>query len=212
VPVVFGAEPTDEIDACVDVTDISDLLGTVQLGTVCAEDGEFEYTVEIPTDECGEFDIYNVASFVTDTTGTYGEDDHTINFEVVGCDEDVGCVRSPGYYMTHDDDPRWGGLQGTYLFETGVTYLEAVQSPGGLCNTLARQWVTALLNLLNGASMDPDVQDAFDEAADILASFDEDTFESCDLDALDLDPDLVSSLATILDRYNNGLGGAPYCD
>jgi hypothetical protein len=207
VPVVFGAEPSDQIDECVDVTDSSTLVGTVPLGTVCGEDGEFQYSVEIPTDVCEELEIYNVASFVTNDTGTTGQDDHTINIAVVGCDEEVVCVYSPGYYKNHPEDPRWGGLQDADLFDTGLEYLEALQSPGGLCNNLALHYVAALLNLGAGATMDPVVQQAFDDAEMILAGFASPAeFESCDVDE-----DFVSSITSILDGFNNGQGGAPHC-
>jgi hypothetical protein len=208
VPFSFG-EPTDEIDECVDVTD--SVYG--DLGMVCADDEDedkvFEYTVPITFDVCEEFVVENVTSFVTNDTGAEGEDGHTINVEVVGCDGGEGCVFSPGYYKNHPDDPRWVDVLGpsgknTSLFTTDLTYFQAVSMQGTPCTNLARQYAAATLN---GAPDSPsdEVVDAYDLAAQLLIA--EGSFQTCELTA-----NAVDDIIEILDAFNNGLTeGAPHC-
>jgi hypothetical protein len=89
--VEFGDDPTNEIDACIDVNDVLEINGVEvldeDLGTVCAPDhldanGEYEFlytrTFGAGGDfalECDNNTVDNVASFITNDTGTTGEDD-----------------------------------------------------------------------------------------------------------------------------------------
>jgi hypothetical protein len=99
--VVWGANPTNEIDECVDVSDLLTINGIDEpseyLGEVCAPDdltdGEylFEYTRtfgaggEFPL-ACDNNTVDNVASFITNDTDTEGEDD--AGFQIfVTCEE-----------------------------------------------------------------------------------------------------------------------------
>jgi hypothetical protein len=69
VPFTFGA-PTTEVDATVNVKDVSDLFGDVDLGTVTAPNGDtFPYTKDLAwedygQEECGDFRYDNTATIV----------------------------------------------------------------------------------------------------------------------------------------------------
>jgi hypothetical protein len=218
-------DPTTEEDDCVDVTD--DKIG--DLGEVCLDDLDendeytFEdvtYTIGSPeTDECGEFDSINVASFTTNTNGDTDSDDHTVTINVVGCDGG-GCTLTPGYWKTHSEmgpapyDDNWANLGSqTLFFLSGQTYYEVLWTPpkGNAYYILARAYIAAQLNILHGA--DPtDAQAAFDEATGLFG-----IYTPGDVAALkgkngkETRAQFIA-LAETLDAYNNGLIGPGHCD
>jgi hypothetical protein len=73
------------------------------LGTICADDEDKSvwYLWEVATgqEECGLYDVYNVASFETSDTHAIGEDNWTVNVEIL-CLE-LGCTLTRGYWQTH---------------------------------------------------------------------------------------------------------------
>jgi hypothetical protein len=99
------------------------------------------------------------------------------------------------------------------FFSTGLTYLEVLEqakSGGNAYYILAFQWIAAELNQLAGASIPGGVEDAFDEAADLLADWDPDDVEA--MSGNDPIRERFISLASTLDAYNNGLSGPEHCD
>jgi hypothetical protein len=212
----FADATVEEIDECIDVSD--DQKGP--LGTVCADEAPFtfDYTLDLSYEECGEYTFVNVASFVTNDTGTTGSDDHTVNVNVP-CD--FGCTLTPGYWKTHSIygpapyDDTWALIgEDTPFFLSEQSYYEVLWTPaagGNAYYILAHAYIAAELNFLNGA--DPtDVQAAFDAATALF-----ETYTPAEIAALRgpsgnaLRSQFID-LATTLDAYNNGLIGPGYCD
>ncbi len=81
--ITFG-EPTNVIDECVTVTD--SLQGV--LGTACANESPKTWTYNRtvgPYATCGDFNVRNTASFVTNDTGATGSDNWNVLVHVIGC-------------------------------------------------------------------------------------------------------------------------------
>jgi hypothetical protein len=92
-PISFG-DPTELVDEEITVNDT--LLGFV--GTVHADEAPktfiIPYTITAPSDNCGIFEIPNIADFVTNDTGATGSDDALVVLDVL-CLE--GCT--PGFWQ-----------------------------------------------------------------------------------------------------------------
>ena len=99
-PYSFAGVAPQEIDECVAVTD--SMAGN--LGTVCGKDAPktFTYTRTIGGyTECGEFEVDNTASFLTNDTGATGSDGAGVDV-TVPCEPPAnGCTRTIGYWKTH---------------------------------------------------------------------------------------------------------------
>jgi hypothetical protein len=138
----------------------------------------------------------------------------------VPCDGDEGCTLTPGYWKTHSKygpapyDATWA-LYGedNVFFLSGLSNYEVLwtEPKGGHgYYILAHAYIAAQLNLLNGASMPSDVQDALDNATALFGMYTPD-----EIGALSGDDALRKQfvrLAETLDDYNNGLIGPGHCD
>lgn len=214
--VVFG-EPTTETDECVTVTD--DKKGT--LGTVCAGSSPDTttfgpYALDVgPYAECGVYEFKNTATFTTNDTKTTGSSSWTVTVTVPCAG---GCTLTQGYWKTHSQegpapyDDNWGNLRGgleekTPFFSSGESYYEVLWTApkGNAYFILARQYIAAELNLLNGAGITSEVAAAMAAAKTLFETYGPDEVK-CQVrtDALEL--------ATTLDDYNNGLIGPGHCD
>ena len=214
VPVIFDA-PIGEVDECVNVTD--DKFG--DLGTVCAGDADktFKYSMTVgPFETCGLYEVANKASFMTNDTGAYGFDVVKIPVDVP-CDE--GCTLTPGYWKTHSSygpapyDDTWAQIgEGTAFFFSGKSYYEVLQTPsagGNAYYILARAYIAAKLNQLNGASVPDAVATAF---ASATVLFDNPAHTPAYVGGLKGSARATwINLAYVLDRYNNGLYGPMHC-
>jgi len=213
----FTSATIDAVDDCVDVTD--DQVGP--LGSVCVGDAPrtFAYDGAAGPYECGEHQLVNVASLVTDDTGATGSDAWTIAV-TVPCE--LGCTLTPGYWKTHSShgpapyDDTWALLPAgaeTPFYLSGQTYYQALWTPPArnAYYILARAFIAAQLNQLDGASFGA-AQSAWDQAAALLA-----VYTPADIAALKgaagngLRAQLIA-LAATLDAYNNGLIGPGHCD
>jgi hypothetical protein len=156
-PFAFG-DPAKQVDAEVDVKDLSDLFGEVLLGSISAKGKtvgavtKFDYGKELKHEdfaECGKFNYDNVAT-VYKTPPVSDKARLTV---IVECPPLHGCT--PGYWRNHAD--RWYGASPSHLFDTvfGVTYLPGV-TLGMAINepqkygTFAFHAVAALLNSYGG--------------------------------------------------------------
>ena len=231
----FG-DPSNETDECIDVTDTN--VGV--LGTVCAADAPatFEYTLFFGQHpdadvqlECGDNTHRNVASFVTNDTGTMDDDDWTVNAQVA-CE--TGCTLTQGYWKTHSErgpapyDSTWNQLPGldgmpndgddgstTLFYFSGQDYFDVLwTSPqgGNAYYILAHQYIAAQLNGLNGVSMPSDVQTAFDEAT---AWFDDPAHTPATAGLKGRRGNLIRRMllewAGILAGFNEGATGPGHC-
>ncbi len=226
--VAFDANnPTNEVDECIDVTDSE--FGP--LGNVCASQApaSFHYVVTFgpfaDPDDCGDHDFPNTASFETNDTGTTGDDSWNVHV-FVACEGVGGCTLTLGYWKTHSMrgpapyDDTWaliGPMQHkTLFFGSGEKYIEVLwTSPkGNAWYILARQYIAAELNMLNGASVPADVQDAFNLAAVLLQEYDADGPKTIGKNKIPKGPDRKPAIqaAKLLDQYNNGIVGPGHCD
>jgi hypothetical protein len=214
--VIFG-DPTTEVDECIDVTD--DRYGS--LGLVCAGDAPktFNYSLYVgPYDACGTYQFTNIASFITNDTGTTGGDSWTIDIDVP-CE---GCTLTPGYWKTHSQkgpapyDDNWVNLgpdeEDTIFFLSGQSYYEVLWTAprGNAYYILAHAYIAAKLNFLNGA--DPSAaQAAFDEATALFNHYNpEEIADAKGKTGKELRAQFID-LAEILDDYNNGYIGPGHC-
>jgi hypothetical protein len=214
--VVFG-DPADEIDECIDVSDtFAGFLGTVCAGSALPV--TFSYSRWIgPYDACGEYTVTNIASFITNDNGDTGSASWTIDVTVPCAG---GCTLTPGYWKTHSEygpapyDDTWALLSNgadTPFFSTGYTYFEILHMPpqgGNAYLILAHAYIAAELNVLNGASIPPDVLDAWIEAQALLVAYES---EASIPKNQKVDRARAIYLAGILDDYNNGYIGPGHC-
>jgi hypothetical protein len=225
---------TDDNGTPGDATDDID-LGTVCVGDLDENDSfTFDlYEIEIGPFECGETEFTNTASFATSDQD--GEDDDTGSASYViaidvPCPE--GCTLTLGYWKTHNfsfhdglaapPDDTWlllGDADGDLadeaedetFFLSGQTYYEVLWTSGGgnAYYLLARQYIAAQLNVLNGAD-DSAIATAFSEATTLF-----ETYTPAEIGALkgkDALRQQFITLAGTLGSYNEGLIGPGHCD
>ncbi len=184
-PYTFGL--ANETDECIDV---EDTLGGV-LGTVCADDPPadftFEYSYDVGPAECGETDVPNTASFETNDNAETGSDNWNVHI-IVDCDQ--GCTLTQGYWKTHSEfgpapeDETWlllPDVDGDTILEgpnetfflSGKTWYEVfwTKPAGNAYYTLAKQYMAAVLNVLNGASTTPAVDTALASAKTLFETY-----------------------------------------
>ena len=119
----------------------------------------------------------------------------------------TGYVHSLGYWRTHNVYATVPTLQDSWPVPEhaqlcSLTYYDIVMTPPKGCawRMLARQWVVALLNAVDGAELPPDVYDAMWVAEALLGD---------DCTITEAEHDLAISLAELLTAYNEGLLGVP---
>jgi hypothetical protein len=221
--VVATGAPESETDACIDLFD--EYLGdTHALGQVCADESPavrmFVGPITIEADTDCEFEVENLARFVTNDSGTTGSDSITVAVERSDCDEAEGCVLTPGYWKTHSSngpapyDDNWESVGEDTPFFLAVdkegdplSWYEVLwQKPkGNAYFTLARAFIAATLNGNNGADASQQVLDALAEAETLF-----ETYTIAQIGALrgnQAPRPRILELAGILDMYNNGTGG-----
>lgn len=218
--VSFASAKIYKEDDCVDVDD--DKFGS--LGEVCATGtGEFEeeipYSMEVPSDMCGESEYTNTASFITNTSESTGDSSVTIAIFV---DCVMGCTLTQGYWKTHSEfgpapyDSTWALLNPsgaeTTFFLSGMSYHKVMWTPpaGNAYYNLAHQYIAAQMNELNDADMPPAVHTAFNSATTLF-----NTYTPAQIKALKGNSTLRKQfidLAGILGSYNEGMKGVPHCD
>jgi len=184
----------------------------------------------------GEYDLSNVPGDVSEVTVSVyspnhliGEDDGDsffVNGIVVDVDkvnEDPGCTLTQGYWKTHSKydgdkyDKTWAELgEDSNFYLSGKSYYKALKrSPrGNKYYVLARQFIAAKLNFLNGA--DPsDAKEAFDKAATLFEKYTPSQIAKLKHNrsrrAKRLKRKFVK-LAKVLEEYNNGIIGPGNCD
>jgi hypothetical protein len=129
-----------------------------------------------------------------------------------------GCTLTPGYWKTHSMygpapyDVNWDHKDGgaAEFLGTEASYYEVLWTPpkrGNAFLILSHAFIAAELNVLNGASMPGDVQDAYDQAKVLLISYE----DSMRIPKKSADRISAIQLAEILDEYNNGYIGPGHC-
>lgn len=125
-----------------------------------------------------------------------------------------GCTLTPGYWKTHSInakpskyDPTWGGREDDPFYSSGKTWYQVLWTPrvGNAYYILAFQYIAARLNILAGASVTPQVNDALLFAEDFFDAYDpSDTLTKSF-------KKVVIYNAGVLDSYNNGYIGPGHC-
>lgn len=110
-----------------------------------------------------------------------------------------GCTYTMGWYKNHD---QWPISQDTPL--CGKTYAEWLDTPpqGDAWVILTHQWITAYLNVLNGAQVDAQVLAALQDGSEYVLA--------CTVS--DDDKADATAISEVLDAFNNGELSAPHCD
>lgn len=217
----FSSADVSVIDECVEVTDTN---FAAPLGTVCSDQvpATFNYTLSFGQNpdadvvlECGDNTHVNTATFTTNDTETTDDDSQTVTATVT-CDN--SCTLTQGYWKTHSSygpapyDDAWGVLADgadTAFFLSGQSYYEVLWTPpaGNAYYILAHQYIAAELNMLNGSSVTPEVQAAFDDATALLSAYTPDQVGALK----GKQKKAWSDLAAVLDAYNNGYIGPGHC-
>ncbi len=162
-----GVVPGDEVDECIDINDTN--VGF--LGTVCAGEADktFEYSLTFGTDaesdvvleECSEDSHPNTADFVTNDTGTTGDDSWTVSW-AIECQQFAGCT--PGYWKNNwwstdaSAEPTFNDMYSSLFSVPGGSYgtwtlVNALGAQGGGWNALVRSATAAYLNATFLSSM-----------------------------------------------------------
>lgn len=209
--------PTSEVDKCVNFTDslVPGANQQVCYGDLTGGQKTIKYSYDIIPADCLDYEVYNLASILRLTGSLLGSDSVTIAVDVA-C-EDLGCTLTQGYWKTHADpaqkkyDPTWDLIPpdkaSSLFFDTGMSWVAAMwQDSSNYYFALAQQYIAAYLNKLNGASVPAEVQLAMDEAAVLLAEYDNKAFD-------DVVKAQMVELVNILTSFNEGnyMGGPPHC-
>jgi hypothetical protein len=116
-----------------------------------------------------------------------------------------GCTFTQGWYKNHTT--QWpSGFSPNDIFDGGLSWINLYNTPpkkGNEYIQLAHQYMTALMNVANGASVPGPVQTALNAAATYFAA-----------GGAGAGSGDITGVAAILDQYNNGLasGGPAHCD
>lgn len=210
IPFSFG-NPTSEMDECITVED--DQFGS--LGTICAGDSPktFNYSMNVGgVDQCGTYQFINVASFITNDSGTKGSAKYVVNFDIPCAG---ACTLTPGYWKTHSKygpapyDSTWALLgEDNPFFLSGKTNYQVLwtsPSGGNAYYILAHAYLAAKLNILNGASTTSSVDAALFYAESFFNTYTPSSTLSRTV------RNAAIQQAEVLDNYNNGVIGPGHC-
>ena len=202
--------PGTVVNECVDLTDT--LYG--DMGEVCAEDSP--YTVSYSHDfvggeECTLVPTVNTATLTLDDLSTI-IDEWTVEVETP-CDE--GCSLTQGYWKTHSIygpapyDDTWAliGENTQFFGNVGTSWYQMLwlnPRGGNAYVILAKQYIAAVLNELNGADVSI-IAVTMGEAEYWLNTYTFDYHFTKDEKAI------MTALASTLDQYNRGLIGPGHC-
>lgn len=221
-PEVVDYEPT-HVDECIDVDDTlwdGNENPNVTDMTVCAVGDppdtlpyhfEYAYTVGPYTDFCDGGTFENTADFETNDNSAVDDTTWTIN---VSADCERDCVLGFGYWRNHSKyghammrDTTWNAVGGedAVFFLSGQTYYQVLWTNpvgGNAYYILAHQYIAAELNMLSGASVPSDVQDAFDAATALFNAYTPDYVATLKgKNGKDLRAEFIDA-AKVLEQYN----------
>jgi len=211
----FSKAQVTQVDECVTLSD--DKHGS--LGALCFDQAPktFSYPMNIgPYSVCGAASFVNTACLTTDDTCVEKCDSWTVTSEMP-CN--LGCTLTPGYWKTHSSygpapyDDAWASLSkgaDTTFFLSGQSYHQVLwtQPAGNAYYILARAYIAAQLNGINGASL-ASVQTAFDQATALLSA--NTPAQVAALGKASALRQSFISLAGTLDAFNNGVTGPGHC-
>lgn len=214
----FSSATLTEIDKSITVSDtFAGTLGTATYG-VDSLPKTFTYKRTFgpfTSEQCGEHDFPNTATFTTNDTETTGESSWNVHV-TVPCPG--GCTLTQGYWKTHSvfgpakpADPTWGLLPNgasTLFFTSGQTWYQVFwTSPkgGNAYYILAHQYMAAKLNILAGAASTSQVDAAIAWAETFFNTYSPTSSLSKSVRQQAIDT------AGILGSYNEGSIGPGHC-
>ena len=225
--VTFPATPDPVIDEEIDGSDTHNGYFHLSIGATTTQpqvNFTFYYPVQIgPYDYCDEYAVDNVAYYITNDNMTFGRDQWTVNISVP-C---LGCTHSYGYWKTHSSygpapyDDNWENLgdvdgDGTEenedetFFLSGQSYYQVLwtnPSGGNPYYILSKQYIAAVLNVLDGADLPTEVGYAISDAEDKL-----EMYTPAQAAALKGNAKKAwTDLAAYLESYNLGYIGPGHC-
>lgn len=186
----------------------------IPAGTTQPNATTFAYSID--ADPLLDGDIRNAASVtILNHSGSLGtakgpQPKATWAGEVQPCNTDSGCALTQGFWKNHESDWPAGNDPNAEFYLSGQTWLQVLDTSPSVSQgyyQLAHQYIAAVLNQANGASVPSGVQDILTLAADFFATSAQSacpTAGSCGTQ---------KTWAGILDDYNNGNypGGPPHC-
>lgn len=219
------------IDGSVTYTIVVTNTGDCTLHDISVVDDKLGILATGLTLDSGEFATYNPVTYpaieetITNIVIATGSD--ALDKEVTATDTatvtlEHGFTLTWGYWKTHSSygpapyDDTWASLgENPTFFLSEQTYYQVLWTSvagGNAYYQLAHQYIGAELNKLSEAWMRDDVQDAFDEATDLLGAYTPE--QVMNFKKGTKDEKLIFArfkyLARILDDYNNGLMGTPH--
>lgn len=115
-----------------------------------------------------------------------------------------GCTFTQGWYKNHTD--QWpSGFSPSASFDGGLSWIDLYNTPpkkGNAYIQLAHQYMTALMNVANGAVAPTAVQTAINTATTYFIGGGAGAGGATD----------ITGVAAILDDFNNGVTGPGHCD
>lgn len=206
----FSGATITTIDETASVTDtIAGALGSLNALTD-ALPKVYEYTHTVSYDLCGDYDVDNIATVTAGDTGT--QDSASWHVDVtVPCGG--GCTLTLGYWKTHSQygpapyDDTWAQVgEDTIFYLSGQSWYQVLWTApqGNPYYILARQYIAAYINTLNGASTTPAVDAALASAVALFNTWTPANIPNDQRAAF-------VGAAMILDQYNNGDIGPGHC-
>ena len=202
----------------------------------CGTDKEYSFDIPFNADqECGTYTI-DINVNLSDCNGaTEGTCSTSFTVDIVGCD-DGGCTLTQGYWKTHSTcgpvdqkrDDAWDlvGEQAeqTPFFKSGATYCSVMWiKPKGLkYYVMARQYVAAVLNQLNGADSEA-IGLALQVAEYLFTNYTPNQLKDLSNETITIDlaeggsitdtiGNLVNDVIVVLTNYNEGIIGPGHCE
>ncbi|AFZ67921.1 hypothetical protein [Deinococcus peraridilitoris] len=179
--------------------------------------GSVMYTVHVTNvnADCNmTFNLKNTA-VLTPATGASVDADATVTITTPDCTVSSGCTLAQGYWRTHSKygpapfNNTWSKIgEDTTFFLSDQSYYQVINTPsagGNAYYILARQYIAARLNILNGAS-GTEISTEMSEAEAFFGAH----TPSTSLDASTREK--VVALATTLAMYNEGEIGPGHCE
>ena len=217
-----SACPLKEVHVCVATSDFPwTPPGQCAYNVEFGDDHQTSHTVAIPLSDfpgaaCGEtaFFVQAHAALACGESAYAGTFKGNVEY-TLQCVDDGGCTRTQGYWKNHEPD--WSSVD---LDLGGVTYSHAqalailkTPSNGDASLILGHQLIAAKLNILvNGASDSAVASAVADADAWLAANLDADGALPCGVSPASAEGAEATSLATVLDQYNNGIIGPGHCE
>lgn len=190
--------------------------GEIPAGTTQETAIVFPYSVNLPAYKDGyirnnvQLTILNHSGSLGTPKGPNPKATYMGSMPPPPCQVGPGCTYTQGYWKNHPEAWPEGYSPDAYFFLSGQTWMQVLgtKPEGNGYYILAHQYIAAVLNIANGASVPHGVQETINSASEWLNT---NTPSDCTGPG---SCGLQKTWAGVLDSYNNGKypGGPPHCD